>query len=45
MFNRFTAAGSHAMSAAREEAISLGHNYLGTEHLLLGVLHNRFRRY
>lgn len=39
MFNRFTAAGSHAIRAAREEAISLGHNYLGTEHLLLGALH------
>jgi ATP-dependent Clp protease ATP-binding subunit ClpC len=39
MFNRFTAAGRQAMSAAREEAISLGHNYLGTEHLLLGALH------
>lgn len=27
------------MTAAREEAVGLGHNYLGTEHLLLGVLH------
>ncbi len=38
MFNRFKASGRQAMDAAREEAITFGHNYLGTEHLLLGVL-------
>ena len=30
-----------AMARAAEEARILGHNYLGTEHVLLGLLHNR----
>ena len=38
MFDRFTQSGHEAMTLAREEARALGHNYLGTEHLLLGVL-------
>lgn len=28
----------HVLSLARDEALSLGHGYIGTEHLLLGLL-------
>ncbi|HEY7013222.1 MAG TPA: Clp protease N-terminal domain-containing protein [Streptosporangiaceae bacterium] len=35
---RFTDAGRRALRFTLEAAISLGHNYIGTEHLLLGVL-------
>lgn len=38
MFDRFTQSGEQAMACAREEARRLGQDYLGTEHLLLGVL-------
>jgi len=37
-FHRFTAAARAAVRAAQEEARSLGHDHVGTEHLLLGVL-------
>ncbi len=37
MFDRFTQSGHEAMTLAHEEARALDHNYLGTEHLLLGV--------
>jgi ATP-dependent Clp protease ATP-binding subunit ClpA len=35
---RFTAEAKTALTAAREEASTLGHKYIGTEHLLLGLL-------
>jgi len=35
---RFTAAGRSALRHTLEAVISLGHNYIGTEHLLLGIL-------
>jgi ATP-dependent Clp protease ATP-binding subunit ClpA len=35
---RFTAKAKAVMTAAREEASTLGHEYVGTEHLLLGLL-------
>ena len=38
MFERFTPAARDAVVRAQEEARALGHNYLGTEHLLLGLL-------
>lgn len=38
VFNRFTQSGREAVSLSGSEAKGLGHNYLGTEHLLLGVL-------
>ena len=38
MFDRFTKSGEQAVVLAREEARRLGHDYLGTEHLLIGVL-------
>lgn len=41
MFDRFTASGHEAMKLAHDEAATLGHDYLGTEHLLLGVLRTR----
>jgi Clp amino terminal domain, pathogenicity island component len=37
-FARFTSGGKNAMSSAQEEARALGHNYLGTEHVLLGLI-------
>jgi ATP-dependent Clp protease ATP-binding subunit ClpA len=37
MFERFTERARQAVVLAQEEARSLGHNYIGTEHLLLGA--------
>ena len=34
---RFTERASGAIAAARDAAASLGHSYIGTEHLLLGI--------
>lgn len=38
MFERFTAAAREVVLAARNEGTGLGHHYVGTEHLLLGLL-------
>jgi ATP-dependent Clp protease ATP-binding subunit ClpA len=38
MFERFTEPARQAVVTAQEEAIALRHHYLGTEHLLLGLL-------
>ena len=38
MFERFTEQARKAVVLAQEEARRLGHNYIGTEHLLLGLL-------
>ena len=38
MFERFTSKARHVVVLAQEEARKLGHNYIGTEHLLLGLL-------
>lgn len=38
MFDRFTERAKKALFFAQQEAIRLGHNYIGTEHLLLGVI-------
>jgi ATP-dependent Clp protease ATP-binding subunit ClpC len=35
---RFTPPAKHALEAAAKEALALAHNYIGTEHLLLGLL-------
>ncbi|MFF7634970.1 Clp protease N-terminal domain-containing protein [Kitasatospora sp. NPDC008050] len=40
MFDRFTPATRQAVSVAQSEAARLHHPYLGTEHLLLGLLHH-----
>jgi ATP-dependent Clp protease ATP-binding subunit ClpA len=37
MFERFTHAARDAVVCAQEEAAALGHDHVGTEHLLLGV--------
>ncbi len=37
-FGRFTEKAKRVMSFAQKEARDLGHNYVGTEHLLLGLL-------
>jgi ATP-dependent Clp protease ATP-binding subunit ClpC len=38
MFERFTNRARHAVVLAQDEARQLHHNYIGTEHLLLGLL-------
>src|ERR1700735_209463 len=38
MFERFTNRARHVVVLAQEEARRLHHNYIGTEHLLLGLL-------
>ncbi len=38
MFERFTNRARHAVVLAQEEARQLTHNYIGTEHILLGLL-------
>jgi ATP-dependent Clp protease ATP-binding subunit ClpC len=38
VFERFTERGRQAVVLAQDEARSLKHNYIGTEHLLLGLL-------
>ena len=38
MTNRFTEKAQHALEAALREATQLGHTYVGSEHLLLGLL-------
>jgi hypothetical protein len=39
MFERFTDRARRAMDLAHEEARMLSHNYIGTEHILLGLIH------
>jgi ATP-dependent Clp protease ATP-binding subunit ClpA len=41
MFERFTDRARRVVVLAQEEARLLDHNYLGTEHLLLGLMHER----
>jgi len=38
MFERFTGKARHVVVLAQEEARRLNHNYIGTEHVLLGLL-------
>ena len=38
MFERFSGQARHVVVGAQEEARELDHNYIGTEHLLLGLL-------
>src|SRR5580693_8842636 len=38
MFERFTNRARHSIVLAQEEARRLQHNYIGTEHVLLGLL-------
>ncbi len=39
MFSRFTERARRVLVLAQQEALRLGHDYIGTEHLLLGLLH------
>jgi hypothetical protein len=41
MFERFTEQARRVVVAAQEEARMLGHNHIGSEHLLLGLLHEQ----
>ena len=38
MFERFSESARHVIVLAQEEARALNHNYIGTEHLLLGLI-------
>lgn len=38
MFGRFTERAQRVLSLAQEEAVRLGHNSIGTEHILLGLV-------
>ncbi|MBE3597176.1 MAG: ATP-dependent Clp protease ATP-binding subunit [Hydrogenibacillus sp.] len=38
MFGRFTERAQKVLSLAQEEAVRLGHNSIGTEHILLGLI-------
>ena len=38
MFERFTNRARHVVVLAQEEARRLQHNYIGTEHVLLGLI-------
>src|SRR5690349_24495495 len=40
MFERFTDRARRVMVLAQEEARMLNHNYIGTEHILLGLIHD-----
>lgn len=39
MLDRFTERARKVLALAHQEAMRLGHNYIGTEHLLLGLIH------
>jgi ATP-dependent Clp protease ATP-binding subunit ClpA len=39
MFERFTAKARHVVVLSQDEARALNHNYIGTEHILLGLIH------
>ena len=41
MFERFTDRARQVVVLAQDEARALGHNYIGTEHILLGLLRER----
>ena len=38
MYNRFTERARRVLSLAKEEARRLGHDFVGTEHIVLGIL-------
>ena len=38
LFERFTERARHVVVLAQEESRVLGHNYIGTEHILLGLM-------
>ena len=42
MFERFTERARQVVVLAQEEARTLGHNYIGTEHILLGLLAEQY---
>ena len=39
MFERFTDRARRVLVLAQEEARLLNHNFIGTEHILLGLIH------
>jgi ATP-dependent Clp protease ATP-binding subunit ClpC len=41
MFERFTDRARRVVVQAQEEARMLGHDHVGTEHILLGLIHER----
>ena len=41
MYKKFSSKVKQVISRSREEAIRLGHDYIGTEHLLLGIVYDK----
>ena len=41
MFSRFTGKAIQAIMVAQEEAKRFNHSYVGTEHILLGIIHDQ----
>ena len=41
MFSRFTEKAIQAIMVAQEEAKRFNHSYVGTEHILLGIIHDQ----
>jgi ATP-dependent Clp protease ATP-binding subunit ClpA len=41
VFERFTDRARRIVVLAQEDARRLGHNYIGTEHILLGLIRDR----
>lgn len=41
MLNRFTERARRVLLLAQQEAMRLNHNYIGTEHILLGLMHEQ----
>ena len=40
MFNRFTERARKVLALAQQEAVRMGHGHIGTEHVLLGLVHD-----
>ena len=38
MFGKFSRAAEEALEIAKTTALDMGHNYVGTEHILVGLL-------
>jgi len=39
MFEKFTEQAKRSITLAQDEAMTLGHDFIGTEHILLGLVH------
>ncbi len=41
MFGKFSKSAEEALAIAKQKALELGHNYIGTEHIILGLLEQK----